>query len=313
MTVRPVGGGGPAAVLASLAGAFFVIAGSTGSGWLIVLGCLLAASLVVGTVWPAVAVSTARVAVTALADAQVGRPVALVVSVERPGWGTEVRLVDPPGDRATVDGPGSGELLATPARRGVLTDVVVEVSSAAPLGIVGWRRRARLPLAVPVAVAPSPSEESLRDVLAAGEVPADATRLAGNGSEATRGVREYMPGDPIRLVHWPATARWGDLMVRELEHPDAPQVVLVVDLRGPAAAAETTASRAAGLPGAALDAGLRVVLWTAEAGGQVTAPVGGRRDAGRRLALAVAGPLPEGPVPPGALLVRVAAEPGGGR
>ena len=308
MTVRPAGGGRSATVVAALAGAFFLIAGSTGSGWLIVLGCVLAGGLVVGAVWPALAVSRCRVTVTAPSDAQVGRPVAVNVAVERGAWGTEVRLVDPPSDWVVADGPAAGEVLATPRRRGVVTYCVVEVRSAAPLGLVGWRRRARVRLAVPIAVAPSPVAASLRDVLAAGAVPADATSLGGTGYEATRGVREYVPGDPIRLVHWPATARWGDVMVRELEHPDAPHVVLVVDLRGPAAAAELTASRAAGLAAAALEAGLPVTLCTAEARAPVAAPVAGQLQAGRRLALAVAGPLPGGPAPAGALVLRVAAE-----
>jgi uncharacterized protein (DUF58 family) len=48
------------------------------------------------------------------------------------------------------------------------------------------------------------------------------------------GVREYVEGEPLRAVHWPTSARRGELMVRDLE--DAPRdgiaVVLDVDAAG---------------------------------------------------------------------------------
>lgn len=34
-----------------------------------------------------------------------------------------------------------------------------------------------------------------------------------------RGLREFMPGDPLRNVHWSSTARSGQLMVREFDPP----------------------------------------------------------------------------------------------
>ena len=48
------------------------------------------------------------------------------------------------------------------------------------------------------------------------------------------GVREYVEGEPLRAVHWPTSARRGELMVRDLE--DAPRdsvaVLLDVDVAG---------------------------------------------------------------------------------
>ncbi|MCB1063356.1 MAG: DUF58 domain-containing protein, partial [Verrucomicrobiae bacterium] len=34
-----------------------------------------------------------------------------------------------------------------------------------------------------------------------------------------RGIRPYRSGDPVKTVHWPATARAGELMVREWDAP----------------------------------------------------------------------------------------------
>lgn len=44
-------------------------------------------------------------------------------------------------------------------------------------------------------------------------------------------LREYVPGDDVRRVHWPTTARRQTLMVRSDEHTPAPAVRIVLDPR----------------------------------------------------------------------------------
>lgn len=43
------------------------------------------------------------------------------------------------------------------------------------------------------------------------------------------GVREYLEGEPLRAVHWPTSARRGELMVRELEDAPRESVAVVLD------------------------------------------------------------------------------------
>ncbi len=43
------------------------------------------------------------------------------------------------------------------------------------------------------------------------------------------GVREYRPGDSRRRIHWPSTARRGELIVREYEPPGIQLLTVVVD------------------------------------------------------------------------------------
>jgi uncharacterized protein (DUF58 family) len=117
-------------------------------------------------------------------------------------------------------------------------------------------------------------------------------RSSASGHEVTRGVREYVDGDAIRLVHWPSTARTGTVMIRELEGPQRPRLILVVDLRGPESEAEIAASRASGLALSALAAGTLVELATVEAGGTRFGPVQSPLEIGRRLARAVPGAPP---------------------
>jgi len=47
-------------------------------------------------------------------------------------------------------------------------------------------------------------------------------------------VREYRDGDDLRRIHWPATARTGDLMVRQEDRPARRRAVVLLDSRASA-------------------------------------------------------------------------------
>lgn len=53
----------------------------------------------------------------------------------------------------------------------------------------------------------------------------------GSPSEDDVSTREYRPGDPMRRVHWAATARHGELMVRQEEPVTSPGATLLLDTR----------------------------------------------------------------------------------
>jgi uncharacterized protein (DUF58 family) len=316
----------PALILLAMAGALFVIARTSGAGWVMVLVSGLVATLVVATAWPGVLLRTARVSVTAPQDGTVGRPLSLRVDVG--GWAQPLKLraVSPVGSWTGALVPATGEITVVPERRGVVRDVDVELRGAGPLGIVWWKTRARLELEHPIEVGPVPQEPARLPVASAGGVGGDPR--AGNGLDVVRGVREYVPGDPARLVHWPVSAHHGSLVVKELEDPASHRLAIVVDLRPPqplqdsnggpqtgttgtnletwrGSEVEAAASRAAGLAIRALREGFAVTMATAEDdGGRVTA-VKTRLDVSRRLARAVDAAPPDGPFPPGTEVVRV--------
>lgn len=80
-------------------------------------------------------------------------------------------------------------------------------------------------------------------------------------------VREYGPGDPLRSVHWPSTARRGSLMVKEPADAPREDVVIVLDqdpacVAGPSGESSFDAAvRASGaLAQAHLASGRRVTL-----------------------------------------------------
>lgn len=93
-------------------------------------------------------------------------------------------------------------------------------------------------------------------------------------------IREYRDGDDLRRIHWPATARTGDLMVRQEDRPATRRAVIVLDSRatahrgaGPASTLEWAVSAAASVAVHLLGLGYAIQLVTA-------GPVLGRAVAG---------------------------------
>ena len=220
-------------------------------------------------------------------DAYVGDTVPFTLSVTGPSLLFHVRVAAK-GPFLVVTPPASGRLVAVADRREVVTEVEVEVAGSGLCGLVTCARRRRVPLPRPLAVGPRPlaPHHSFPELFGAwGE---GAPRPAPVG-DVIRGVRDYVPGDPVRRVHWPSSARRGDLVVKEVEEPGAPRLVVVLDLGGGAAAGEQAAARAAWYAYEALGRGYEVMLATAEPNGAVTGRVGPPSDVNQRLARAVRG------------------------
>ena len=278
-------------------GAYGVAAGAaTGEETVVAVGVFAFTLFVVGIVWPVASVARVQVHVVSPVDATVGETVTLRVRLTGKVWRVEMRVLDPPGAWWRTASPAAGTVPHLAVRRGVFSMVRVQLRTSAPLGVFVRSKTLHVPLAHAVAVAPRPQSE--RPVLL--PVPDDAfaslTRAAAPGAgDTVRAVRPYVPGDPARLVHWPTSARRGELVVRELEPPPTVGVALVVDLSVSGAAAEDAASRAAGIGRATLATGGVVWCCTCESAGPVSAPVDNTRELGRRLARAVPGPPPQPP------------------
>jgi uncharacterized protein (DUF58 family) len=59
----------------------------------------------------------------------------------------------------------------------------------------------------------------------------EATETSPRGSLDIREVRPYVPGDEVRHLHWKATARTGQLMIRDYADPHQPQFTVLLDDR----------------------------------------------------------------------------------
>ena len=295
MRAAPVAHQGPgdltlASIVLFTLGAYGVAAGAaTGEQAVVAVGIFAFTLFVVGIVWPVVSLSRLDVEVVAPSDATVGEAVNLRVIVKGRAARIDVRVLDPSGSWWSTAAPTNGFVPHVASRRGVFGYVRVQLRTSAPIGVFVRTRTLRVQLPAPTTVAPRarvapPSLGPVPDEMFATASP----RLTRGGGDTVRTVRPYVPGDPARLVHWPTSARRGELVVREHEPPPAVGVAIVVELRGEQP--EAAASHAMGIGLATLASGGIVWCCTNEDGIEVSELVADGRDLGRRLARATAGP-----------------------
>jgi uncharacterized protein (DUF58 family) len=125
-----------------------------------------------------------------------------------------------------------GRRLSTPVRafaRGGWTPVPADVLVTDPWGLA--ERRATGSVPDPVVVLPALLPVRRLDLPAAAPLAELADRRAlTTDPNAIVGIRPYRPGDPLRSIHWPATAATGTLVRRETERAWARDLVVVLDL-----------------------------------------------------------------------------------
>ena len=269
--------------------------------WLVFAGVLL-----VGIVSPLVLVRRIQVSATSPRDAVVGDRLPVDVEVTGRCAGFEIRTLDPTGPWTRAAAPSAGSVVHLADRRGLFHALRVEVRVTAPLGILAAHRVHWIELPHAVEVAPRPLPMRWSPKPAPIEAGAHHVTRSNPTGDLVRSVRPYVGGDPPHLVHWPTTARLGELVVRELEPPSPVGAAVVVDLTNLGALTEQAASYAMGACRAVLGAGGELLLCTCEAGGPVTERVRYPIDAGRRLARAVPGQ--PGEPPPGWPVARVGAD-----
>lgn len=138
-----------------------------------------------------------------------------------------------PGRSISRDGASHYRYELACPRRGLFELGPVEARHTDPFGLAERHSRlgstARLtvtPAAVPLAASVLSGVRGAEGSVAA--------RIQSNPSDDDVMTREYRHGDPMRRVHWAATARHGELMVRQEESAVSPEATLVVDLRRPA-------------------------------------------------------------------------------
>jgi uncharacterized protein (DUF58 family) len=256
------------------------------------VGAGLLGALVIGAVWPVVLVARVGLVVRrAPADLVAGQLGS--VEVELSGRAASLSLSCSGSGVTVVDvvAPDVVRLPITVSRRGVYRLIQVDVASDAPFGIVRALRTRTVPLAEELLVGPVPVDLVVPAGELAGDESLDSVAGASLRGDAVRSVRPYVVGDPSHLVHWPSTARSGQLVVRELDPPAMNGTAIVVDLSGPAEVdeVERVASLAAGAALRLLGDRCRVVLCTAEVTGPVAGEVTNDEQIRQRLARAVPG------------------------
>ena len=116
-------------------------------------------------------------------------------------------------------------------RRGIYRWQNVELATAAPLGLFWSRRSSQLsaiaivyPNVLPLKSCPLVDDMGKEDSTR-GQPRGNPLQTAIEG--LTRSLRPYRIGDPLRLIHWRTSARYGDLRVRELEMLTSGQEIII--------------------------------------------------------------------------------------
>lgn len=113
--------------------------------------------------------------------------------------------------------------------RGVLRVGPTTVTRRDPLGLLrrelSWRERHLVHVHPRTVTLPSQTAGLVRDL------EGQASRRLTDSDLSFHAVREYVPGDAVRHVHWKATAKTGTLMVRQFEESQAARMAVLFDAR----------------------------------------------------------------------------------
>lgn len=171
-----------------------------------------------------------------------GGPLTVLLGIDNAGRDTGLLHLEEQIDPALGPAPGfslpsvtrgaSRDLLyrLRPERRGDYALGPLQIAVRDPLGLAELRHVGDAARRLLV----TPPTTSLADIgLASGQEGAggELARAFSVGDVADATVRDYRRGDDLRRVHWPSTARTGELMVRREEQPLQSSATVLLDNR----------------------------------------------------------------------------------
>jgi uncharacterized protein (DUF58 family) len=272
-------------LLLGLAIFFFAAATNTMAGWLYVISGGMFAILAIAALLPPRSLQHLRVSRQSIYPVSAGDTLRVELQVDNPTphgrslleLSDLLPIVLGPPERAALEHlPAQGTHRwiygCVVERRGVYRWHELHLRTAAPFGLF-WRRQVFsrpamavvYPQVLPLVTCPLIDEPGRDD-----QMMLQSVQRPDSASEGmTRALRPYRWGDPIRLVHWRSSARYGDLRVRELEVMTGGQTVVIALDSGvpwPVDAFEEAVIAAASLYFYGQRQGLQVLLWTAATG-----------------------------------------------
>lgn len=273
------------AILIAIALCFFGAAINTMAGWLYVLSGTIFALLIIAAFLTLRSVKQLKVHRAPILPVSAGEllPLELILNNPTPRPRTLLQLQDSlpfvlgqPASTAVeaISPKGSYHWMYNQSteKRGVYYWDEVQIRSGTPLGLFWCRRHQQVrakaivyPPVFPLSHCPLVDVAGQEDNA---ECYSDQYVLAATEG-VTKALRPYRLGDPIRLVHWRSSAKWGDLQVRELEvFTGGREVTIALDSAAiwNKEAFEAAVIAAASLYFYALDQKMNVKLWTASTG-----------------------------------------------
>jgi uncharacterized protein (DUF58 family) len=226
-------------VLAGIVICFFGAAINTMAGWLYVISGLSCAILGVAAILPPRSLSGLTVSRHSIEPVVVGQDLRVQLEITNTSQKTvsllkiedilplrlknklDKKPIEHAIDRIYPQNNYQWEYYYSTQHRGIYRWQRVELKSGAPFGLF-WSRRDRKCQATAVVYPQILSLTSCPLVDKMGQDESRRSNYQGNPAYAAtegliRSLRPYRTGDPIRLVHWRTSARYGELRVRELE------------------------------------------------------------------------------------------------
>ena len=273
-------------VLAAFSLCFLGAAINTMAGWLYVISGITFALLGMAAILPPRSLNKIRVKRFPIQAVSVGDQITVELDLENPSNQPKTLLQFQDMIPFVLGQPVKGTIETIPPqgsyrwvyyhptqRRGLYRWHTIQLRTGTPLGLF-WCRRYReafatatvYPTVLPLTICP------LIDGMGEDESPKfysrDRQAQAAN-ENVTRSLRPYRWGDPIRLVHWRTSARYGELRLRELEvFTGGQEVIICLDSAGTWRDEdfEQAVIAAASLYFYACRSKLNVKLWTAGVG-----------------------------------------------
>lgn len=230
-------------LLGGIALCFFGAATNTMAGWLYVMSGLIFALLGVAAVLPARSLKSIQVRRHAIAPVSAGEELAIELEIEnqtpKPKTLLQVRdilqaelgsPIQTPVESIAPQSVHHWVYYHPTKRRGVYRWHEVQLRTATPLGLFWCRRSWEAPAKAVI----YPTVLSLTHCPLVDEMGREdsaqfySDRRSHSATEdLTRGLRPYRVGDPMRLIHWHTSARYGELQVRELEVFTGSQEIII--------------------------------------------------------------------------------------
>jgi len=212
---------------------FFGAATNTMAGWLYVISGIIFALLGLAAVLPVRSLGSIRIRRRPISPVSVGDPLTIELEIENCALKPKTLLqvqdllqselgmpVQRPVEIIQPQSVHHWVYEYPTAKRGIYRWHEVQIRTATPLGLFWCRRSWQAPAmaiiyptVLPLTRCPLVDEIGIED-----STQFYSDRLSHSATEdITRSLRPYRVGDPLRLIHWRTSARYGELQVRELE------------------------------------------------------------------------------------------------
>jgi len=272
-------------LLAGIAISFFGAATNTMAGWLYVISGIILALLILSAVLPARSLKQIQIRRHPISPVSVGDLLTIELDIANQTLKPKTLLqvqdvlqsqlgkpVQTPIEAIAPQSVYKWVYSHSTTKRGIYRWYEVQLRTGAPLGLF-WCRRSWnapavaiiYPTVLPLTQCPLVDELGKED-----SVQIFSNSRSHSATEnLTRALRPYRVGDPIRLIHWRSTARYGDLRVRELEvFTGSQEIIICLDssTQWHFEDFEQAVIAAASLYFYACKSQLNVRLWTAKTG-----------------------------------------------